>query len=75
MKAIEEETQILEQPERPLKQLHLRHQDGTPNLNGTPLKRPKLEEIEVFPYALPKSQSKVLGEGSTSSQQQSKNKG
>ena len=56
MKAIEEETQITYEPEWPLKRLLLRHQDGsscTPNLNGTPLKKPILEEIEALPlYAI-----------------------
>ncbi|PWA46641.1 pre-SET zinc-binding sub-group [Artemisia annua] len=65
MKAIEEETQILEEPERPLKRPRLRHQDGfscTPNSIGTPLKKKKLEEIEALLYAVPKSQSKALAE-------------
>ena len=75
MKAIEEETKIPEQLERPLKRLRLRHQDGTPTSNGTPLKRPKLEEVEALPYAIPKSQSKAIAGGSASSEQQSKNKG
>nr|GEZ69171.1 probable inactive histone-lysine N-methyltransferase SUVR2 [Tanacetum cinerariifolium] len=57
-----------------LKRLCLRHQDSIPNANGTPLKKPKLE-IEALPYAIPKSQSMALAEGSTSSQQQSKDKG
>nr|KAJ0191188.1 hypothetical protein LSAT_V11C800425300 [Lactuca sativa] len=52
MKAIEEETQTQEEPERPLKRLRLRHQDGqsspsSPNSNGALLKRPKLEVDEV----------------------------
>nr|GEX83574.1 probable inactive histone-lysine N-methyltransferase SUVR2 [Tanacetum cinerariifolium] len=75
MKALEEETQIPEEPERPLKRLRLRHQDGTPYSNGTPLKKPKLEEIEALPYAIPKSRSRALAGGSASSQQQSKDKG
>ena len=52
MKAIEKETQTQEEPERPLKRLRLRHQDGqsspsSPNSNGALLKRPKLEVDEV----------------------------
>ncbi|KAJ0742413.1 putative [histone H3]-lysine(4) N-trimethyltransferase chromatin remodeling SET family [Helianthus annuus] len=52
MKVIEEETQIPEEPERPLKRLRLRHQDGTP------LKKPKLE-IDDLPYAIPRSQARA----------------
>ncbi|XP_071738146.1 probable inactive histone-lysine N-methyltransferase SUVR2 [Rutidosis leptorrhynchoides] len=62
MKVIEEEeTQIPEEPERPLKRLRLRHQDGsscTPDSNGVPLKKPKLE-IDNLPYAIPKSQARA----------------
>ncbi|GKC43288.1 hypothetical protein Tco_1061010 [Tanacetum coccineum] len=63
MKALEEETYIPKELERPLKRIRLRHQDGTPDLNGTPLKKPKLEEIEALPYAIPKSQSRDLEGG------------
>ncbi|GJY57161.1 hypothetical protein Tco_0456276 [Tanacetum coccineum] len=63
MKALEEETYIPEEPERPLKRIRLRHQDGTPDLNGTMLKKPKLEEIEALPYAIPKRQSRDLERG------------
>ncbi|XP_024966862.1 probable inactive histone-lysine N-methyltransferase SUVR2 isoform X1 [Cynara cardunculus var. scolymus] len=57
MKAIEEETQIQEEAERPLKRLRLRHQDGqaspssiNPGTNSseTLLKRPKLEVDELL---------------------------
>ncbi|KAI3782940.1 hypothetical protein L2E82_13001 [Cichorium intybus] len=53
---IEEETQVQEEPERPLKRLRLRHQDSQPspssinpssNSNGTLLKVPKLEANEA----------------------------
>ncbi|XP_076905177.1 putative inactive histone-lysine N-methyltransferase SUVR2 [Bidens hawaiensis] len=64
LKAIEEETQIPEEPERPLKRLRLRHQDGpsgnTSNSNShlTPLKKPKIE-IDDLPFAIPRSQSRA----------------
>lgn len=84
MKAIEEETQIPEEPERPLKRLRLRHQDGSsctssnPNSNGTPLKKPKLE-IDDLPIAIPRSQARAknaTGEPvSVSPQPQTRNKG
>ncbi|KAL8253036.1 hypothetical protein R6Q59_036729 [Mikania micrantha] len=84
MKVIEEETQIPEEPERPLKRLRLRHQDGpsctTPSLNshGTPLKKPKVE-IDDLPVAIPRSQSRAentKGEPvSVSPQPQGGNKG
>ncbi|GKA61007.1 hypothetical protein Tco_0760414, partial [Tanacetum coccineum] len=63
MKALEKETQIQEEPKRPLKWLRLRHQDDTPYINGTPLKKPKLEEIEALPYDISKSQSRALEGG------------
>ncbi|KAJ9565003.1 hypothetical protein OSB04_000969 [Centaurea solstitialis] len=71
MKVIEEETQIPEEPERPLKRLRLRHQDGqasssissSPNSRGTPLKVPKLE-IDNLPDAIPKSRSRALAKAS-----------
>ncbi|KAL8262034.1 hypothetical protein R6Q59_026083 [Mikania micrantha] len=65
MKVIEEETQIPEEPERPLKRLRLRHQDGpsctnsSPNSHGTLLKKPKLE-IDDLPYAIPRSQARAI---------------
>ncbi|KAK9053524.1 hypothetical protein SSX86_024598 [Deinandra increscens subsp. villosa] len=84
MKAIEEETQIPEEPERPLKRLRLRHQDGSscptisPNSHGTPMKKPKLE-IDDLPFAIPRSQSRAenaTGDPiSVSSQTQGRNKG
>ncbi|KAI3760207.1 hypothetical protein L1987_50598 [Smallanthus sonchifolius] len=64
MKVVEEETQIPEEPERPLKRLRLRHQDGpsctssSPNSHGAPLKKPKLE-IDDLPYAIPQSQARA----------------
>ncbi|KAL7583425.1 hypothetical protein Lser_V15G41858 [Lactuca serriola] len=85
MKVIEEETQIPEEPERPLKRLRLRHQDGhaspscttsSPNSNGTPLKKPKLE-IDDIPYAIPRTRSHAKTNESqlVSPQSQSRNKG
>ncbi|KAI3749567.1 hypothetical protein L2E82_20181 [Cichorium intybus] len=71
MKVLEEETQIPEEPERPLKRLRLRHQEGqpspsctnsNPNSSITPLKKPKLE-IDDIPYAIPKSQSQSRNKG------------
>ncbi|XP_076910192.1 putative inactive histone-lysine N-methyltransferase SUVR2 [Bidens hawaiensis] len=64
LKAIEEETQIPEEPERPLKRLRLRHQKGpsgttsNPNSHLTPLKKPKIE-IDDLPFAIPRSQSRA----------------
>ncbi|CAH1447249.1 unnamed protein product [Lactuca virosa] len=85
MKVIEEETQIPEEPERPLKRLRLRHQDGhaspscttsSPNSNGTPLKKPKVE-IDDIPYAIPRTRSHAKTNESqlVSPQSQSRNKG
>ncbi|KAI3819541.1 hypothetical protein L1987_13382 [Smallanthus sonchifolius] len=84
MKVIEEETQIPEEPERPLKRLRLRHQDGPssttsgPNSHGTPLKKPKLE-IDDLPFAIPRSQSRAKNATvepvSVSLQPQGRNKG
>ncbi|KAF5763112.1 putative [histone H3]-lysine(4) N-trimethyltransferase chromatin remodeling SET family [Helianthus annuus] len=81
LKAIEEETQIPEEPERPLKRLRLRHQDGSSssaNANGTPLKKPKLE-IDDLPFAIPRSQSRAKNATaetvSVSPEPQARNKG
>ncbi|KAL4558624.1 hypothetical protein LXL04_036825 [Taraxacum kok-saghyz] len=68
MKVLEEETQIPEEPERPLKRLRLRHQDSpscttsNPNSNTTPLKKPKLE-IDDIPYAIPRLRSQGRNKG------------
>ncbi|KAI3772955.1 hypothetical protein L6452_04151 [Arctium lappa] len=70
MKAIEEETQIQEEPERPLKRLRLRNQDGQAspssinpctNSSETLLKRPKLE-VDELPEAQPQLQSTAVTE-------------
>ncbi|KAI3694356.1 hypothetical protein L1987_77321 [Smallanthus sonchifolius] len=67
MKTIEEETQILEEPEKPLKRLRLRHQDDqastsciNPNTNssGILLKIPK-SEVNELPESQPELQSPV----------------
>nr|XP_043620217.1 histone-lysine N-methyltransferase SUVR4-like [Erigeron canadensis] len=67
LKALEEETQMLEEPERPLKRVRSRHQDdqaspscispGTSS-GGTLLKKPKLE-VEELPESHPKLRSPV----------------
>lgn len=80
MKVIEEETLIPEEPERPLKRLRLRHQDGPSCTSSSPvsqLKKPKIE-IDDLPDAIPKSrsQAKTSTENPVSSPQlQGKNKG
>nr|XP_043636420.1 probable inactive histone-lysine N-methyltransferase SUVR2 isoform X2 [Erigeron canadensis] len=82
LKVIEEETQIPEEPERPLKRLRLRHQEGpsgtgsSSNSHVTPLKKPKIE-IDTLPYAIPRSQARAMAITSepTSAQIEGTNKG